>query len=78
MPRRRLPEPDTRPHWDDPDLPCFSKHGQPMDPAAAVSDAQVRMSPTPVFIELPDGRRGWLTNQNPDWRHDPTYNLRKR
>lgn len=59
--RHRLP-PDTRLHWDDPDLPFFNSKGKPV-PA---DRAQAGFA---ILVE---------TQYTPSWRNDPTYNLRRK
>jgi len=65
--RRRLP-PDTRPNWRDPNLPCIRRY---------------RMADGTTKTEVdPDYERRYrefllADSSQPDYRSDPTYNLRK-
>lgn len=59
--KRRL-EPDNRKRWDDPELPFYNAKGKPMEPERARQG----------FERLMEHFGG-----PPNWRHDPTYNLRK-
>ena len=62
MRRKRLP-PDTRPKWDDPDLPVLY-YGKEMLPSDLSSLCSWRVN-TP-------------TERNPDWHNDPAYHWRKK
>lgn len=67
MRRRRLP-PDTRPNWRDPNMPLVRDY--------TFRDGRKVTEVTPEFEQ--EWRRMCMDlNQAPNWRHDPTYNLRK-
>ena len=73
---KRQREIDNRPRWNDPNLPCFQADGNPITAYEAQQQALAMMGVLPV--RLPDGRVGYLMTGLPDWRHDPTYNLKRR
>ena len=58
----KRPRPDLRPSWQDPDLPVFGKSGKAINPEKMVLKAQMTL----------------VTSQAPNWKNDPTYELRKR
>ena len=68
MPRRRPLPPDTRPHWSDPNLPCVRRYTMP--------DGTIRTAVDPDYERR---YREYLvsTDTRPDYKTDPTYNLRK-
>lgn len=65
---RRRRAPDTRPHWSDPNLPCIRDY---------------KMANGAKLTEVsPDYERRYRehlmeVSENPGWKRDPTYNLRK-
>lgn len=61
MPKRKPPQPDTRLNWRDPNMPVLGKSGRPIPHEKMVLKAQMALE---ICFE-------------PDWRFDPTYNLRK-
>jgi hypothetical protein len=61
MPRRKSLPPDTCLSWRDPNMPVLGKSGRPIPHEKMVVKATLAME---------------LTNE-PTWRNDPTYNLRK-
>lgn len=46
----------------DPNLPVYGKSGRPIDPSKMVIKSQMALA----------------TSDEPEWRNDPTYNLRKK
>lgn len=64
MPKR--PPPDTRPDWRDPDMPVL---------VCTKSDGLIQWEPE-RFQRAVAGRLAICTE--PDWRNDPTYNLRRK
>lgn len=62
---RRRPPPDTRPDWRDPNMPVLAQTKRGLE----VWDAE-------RFRQAIAGRLAICTE--PDWRHDPTYNLRRK
>ena len=64
----KRPRPDLRPNWRDPNLPCIRDY---------------RMGDGTRLTEVdPDYERRYRemlmeTTDHPNWRNDPTYNLRK-
>lgn len=62
MPRRKPLPPDLRPKSTDPNLPVYGKSGRAIDPDKMVIKAKMTLA----------------TSEEPSWRDDPTYNLRKR
>lgn len=54
--------PDTRPKSTDPNLPVYGKSGRAIDPEKMVLKARI----------------GLAISTEPEYRDDPTYNLRKR
>lgn len=63
MPRRKPLPPDTRLDWRDPSMPVIGKSGRPIDHNKM--NLRARM-----VIDNVDPRY-------PNWKIDPTYNLRK-
>lgn len=66
MPRR--PPPDLRPNWRDPAMPVMRDY--------KMGDGSTKT------IVNPEYERQWREicmkmNQAPEWRNDPTYNMRK-
>lgn len=61
MPRRRPLPPDTRLDWRDPEMPVLGKSGRPIPHEKMVLKATMALE---LSIE-------------PNYRNDPTYNLRK-
>lgn len=59
---RRQPPPDTRPSWRDPNLPVIGKSGREIDHRKMETKAQMAL----------------VASAEPDWRRDPTYNLRRK
>lgn len=60
---KRKPLPtDLRPRSTDPNLPVYGKSGRPIDPEKMVIKARMTLA----------------TSDVPNWRNDPTYNLRKK
>jgi hypothetical protein len=53
--------PDTRLSWRDPNMPVLGKYGRPIPHEKMVVKANLALE---------------LSNE-PTWRNDPTYNLRK-
>lgn len=66
MPRR--PQPDLRPRWHQPNLPCIRNY--------KMADGTLW---TEVSSEYERRYREFLmeTSLQPDWKSDPTYDLRK-
>ena len=62
MKRRRPLPPDTRPSWRDPNCPVIGKSGRLINYHKMKQHAQVMM----IAADLPN------------WRNDPTYNLRRK
>lgn len=64
MPRRtRTPkEPDQRLDWRDPEMPVLGKSGRPIPHEKMVLKAQMAIALSP----------------EPDWRNDPTYNMKRK
>lgn len=62
MPRHKPLPPDLRPKSTDPNLPVYGKSGRPIDPDKMVIKAKMTLA----------------TSDEPSWRDDPTYNLRRR
>lgn len=58
---RRHLPPDNRLDWRDPEMPVLGKFGRPIDHNKLHQLAQVRVEQA----------------NDPDWRNDPTYNLRR-
>lgn len=58
----RRSRPDNRPSWRDPDLPVYGFSGRAIIPEKQVIASTIRM------LECGD----------PDWRDDPTYDLRRK
>lgn len=65
--RRRLP-PDTRPSWRDPNLPCIRDY--------RFADGR-RLREVDPDYERRYREMLMSTSAQPDYRSDPTYNLRK-
>lgn len=61
MPRRKPLPPHIRPLSTDPNLPVYGKSGRAIDPEKMVIKSRMSLA----------------GSQEPDWRNDPTYNLRK-
>ncbi len=59
---RRKPLPDTRLDWRDPNMPVIGKSGRPIDHKKMELKAQ----------------RAMVSADEPTWRNDPTYNMRKK
>lgn len=59
--KRCKPEPDTRLDWRDPAMPVLGKSGRPIPHEKMILKAQMAMQAA----------------DEPTWRNDPTYNLRK-
>lgn len=63
MRKRKPPPPDTRPDWRDQNLKIWIAH--------------LRRWVTPEQMQA-SAQRGVNSLYTPDWRNDPTYNLRRR
>lgn len=68
MPRRHRPSPDTRLDWRDPNLPCIRDY--------RMGDGSRRTTIDPDY-ERRYREMLMATSAYPDYRSDPTYNLRK-
>lgn len=62
MPKRKPLPPDLRPKSTDPNLPVYGKSGRAIDPEKMVMKARMTLA----------------TSDEPSWRNDPTYNLRRK
>jgi hypothetical protein len=60
--KRQPPKPDRRLDWRDPDMPVLGKSGNLIDHRKMELKAKMAMT----------------SAAEPDWRNDPTYNLRRR
>jgi hypothetical protein len=66
MRRRKSPTIDSRPDWRDPNMPCL------------VSTKSAGMTEwAPERLQRVSAARLNLTIE-PDWRNDPTYNMRRK
>jgi hypothetical protein len=63
MPRRQPPTPDTRLDWRDLNMPVLGKSGRPIPHEKMQLRAQMCVNN--------------VSDEYPNWRKDPTYNLRK-
>jgi hypothetical protein len=61
--------PDTRPDWRDPAMPVCREY--------VMGDGSIRRLVDPAFEQSYRAHRLSLPQPIPDWRTDPTYNLRK-
>lgn len=59
--KRLPPSPDTRLDWRNPAMPVLGKSGRPIPHEKMILKAQMAM----------------VATDEPTWRNDPTYNLRK-
>lgn len=66
---KRRPSPDTRPHWSDPDLPAIRNY--------KMGDGTTKTEVDPDY-EAKYRKHLLQTSPEPDYKHDPTYELRKR
>ena len=66
--RKRRPEPDNRPDWRDPNMPCYAFHEE-------CTPELMRMLALECMDHY-DACPGLYWDEN--WRNDPTYNLRVR
>jgi hypothetical protein len=64
--KRRLP--DTRLNWRDPDMPVLRLNNK---------REMIEVSPEYIHSYY-DRKMASLDNIAPSWRHDPTYDLRKK
>lgn len=66
---RRMHKPDLRPSWKDPFLPCIRDY--------RFANGQRKIEVDPAYEQR---YRAMLvqSSDNPDWRHDETYNARRR
>lgn len=60
--KRKPLSPDLRRHSTDPNLPVYGKSGRAIDPEKMVIKARMTLA----------------TSDEPSWRDDPTYNLRRK
>lgn len=67
MPRHRLP-PDTRPSWRDPAMPVMRDYKFANGQHKTVVDPEYERRYHEMLIEK---------CLEPDWKNDPTYNLRR-
>lgn len=65
----RRPLLDTRPDWRDPDLPCIRNYRMPNGTLRTEVDPDYESRYRAHMIEAAE---------QPDWRRDPTYNLRRK
>lgn len=65
MPRKRRFVPDTRPDWRDPNMPCY-EHSKSRGMIEFTAEQKTGISTQ--RLQLPA----------PNWRNDPTYNLRRK
>lgn len=66
--RRRRAQ-DSRPHWNDPNLPCIRNYKMANGKVMTEVDADYERRYREHLIRFAD---------NPSWRNDPTYNLKRR
>lgn len=63
--RRRPQPPDTRPDWRDPNMPCF-EHSKSRGMVEFTAEEKTQISSQRLQFNAPN------------WRDDPTYNLRRK
>jgi len=68
MPRRRQLPPDNRPDWRDPNMPCYRNYRFGNGIVQEFVDPEYERRYRSHMISSAD---------QPGWRNDPTYNLRK-
>lgn len=68
MKRRRKLTPDDRPRWNDPTLPCIRDYRMANGERKTEVDPDYEHRYREMLVSASD---------NPNWRNDPTYNLRK-
>lgn len=73
MPRRRRQEPDNRLDWRDPRMPVLRR---PWVEVLGTFERREQMMTPEQSSEL--ATESFRESDGPDWRNDPTYNLRRR
>jgi hypothetical protein len=64
----KRPQPDLRPSWRDPNLPCICNY--------TMNDGRKLTEVSPEWEQ--EWRKICMEiNQAPDWHNDPTYDLKK-
>ena len=69
--RRERLRPDERPHWTDPDLPCWF-------PELMFSDGSKRSLYMPADFAQRNAQKNMERHGDQHWTKDPTYDLRRR
>lgn len=65
---KRPRRPDTRPNWRDPNMPCARDYEMRDGSRMTIVDPEYERRFREFCMEI---------NKHPDWRDDPTYDLKK-